>query len=325
MPTSEAVAFWITGSRRGELRPETVAEPGPGQVLVRTLYSAVSRGTETLVFRGEVPPSEHARMRAPFQAGDFPAPVKYGYINVGEVEQGPPELLGRPVFCLHPHQTRYVVPAESVVPLPPEVPPARAVLAANLETAVNGLWDLSPRVGDRIAVVGGGALGCLCAWLAGRIPGCRVELIDVDPQRADIAARLGVGFAQPGGASPDADAVVHCSGSPQGLATALGIAGFEATVLEMSWYGSRSVPVPLGEAFHARRLSLRSSQVGAVAPAQRPRWSHRRRLGLALELLADPAPDCLITAESPFEALPEVLAQLASGQGHGICHRISYP
>ncbi len=292
--------------------------------MVRTLYSAVSRGTETLVFRGEVPPSEYSSMRAPFQAGDFPAPVKYGYVNVGRVERGPAALLGRLVFCLYPHQTRYIVPAASVVPIPREVPATRAVLAANLETAVNGLWDLSPAIGDRIAVVGAGAVGCLCAWLAARIPGCRVELIDINPKRGDVAAQLGVDFALPADASAEADAVLHCSGSPEGLATALRIAGFEATVLEMSWYGSRPVAVPLGEAFHARRLSLRSSQVGTVAPAQRSRWSHRRRLALALDLLADPILDCLITSESAFEELPDVIARLAGNPGHTICHRIYY-
>jgi threonine dehydrogenase-like Zn-dependent dehydrogenase len=307
------------------LRDELLAEPSPEEVRVRTRYSGLSRGTETLVFRGEVPPSEYQRMRAPFQTGDFPAPVKYGYINVGQVERGPQALLGSWVFCLYPHQTRYVVPADAVVPLPPEVPPARAVLAANLETAVNGLWDLAPRIGDRIAVVGGGAVGCLIAWLVSRMPGCRVELIDINPRRATIAAKLGVGFALPEAAQPDADGVVHCSGSAAGLATALGIAGFEAKVLEMSWYGSQAVDVPLGEAFHARRLRLLSSQVGAIAPAQRPRWSHRRRLGLALELLTDPLLDCLITAQSPFEALPAMLARLSEDPGDTICHRIVYP
>lgn len=293
--------------------------------MVRTLYSALSRGTETLVFRGEVPPSEYSSMRAPFQAGDFPAPVKYGYISVGRVERGPAALLGRLVFCLYPHQTRYIVPAASVVPIPREVPATRAVLAANLETAVNGLWDLSPAIGDRIAVVGAGAVGCLCAWLAARIPGCRVELIDINPKRGDVAAQLGVDLPLPADASAEADAVLHCSGSPEGLATALRIAGFEATVLEMSWYGSRPVAVPLGEAFHARRLSLRSSQVGTVAPAQRSRWSHRRRLALALDLLTDPILDCLITSESAFEELPDVIARLAGNPDHTICHRIYYP
>lgn len=325
MTAAQATAFWITTSHKGEFREEALPEPGPEDVMVRTRYSALSRGTEALVFRGEVPPSEYKRMRAPFQAGDFPAPVKYGYINVGEVERGPAELVGRLVFCLYPHQTRFVVPAADVLPLPQDVPPERAVLAANLETAVNGLWDLSLNIGDRIAVVGGGAVGCLVAWLAGQTPGCQVELIDTNPGRAEIADALGVGFALPEDAKPDADRVVHCSGSANGLATALRSAGFEATVLEMSWYGKQAVTVPLGEAFHAQRLCLRSSQVGAVAPAQRPRWSHRRRLALALDLLVDPVLDCLITDESPFEALPMVLARLADAPGESICHRIFYP
>lgn len=320
-----ASAFWITGPCQSNIRRETLRQPDLGQVVVRTRYSAISRGTEALIYRGQVPPSEYQRMRAPFQAGEFPGPVKYGYINVGEVERGPDALLGQTVFCLYPHQTRFMVPAEAVSTLPQNVPAGRAVLAANLETALNGLWDLSPSIGDRISVVGAGAVGCLVAWLAGRVPGCRVELIDTNPGRAEIAARLGVGFASPDRAQADADAVVHCSGSASGLTTALGLAGFEATVLEMSWYGTQSVSLPLGEAFHASRLCLRASQVGSVAAKQRARWSHGRRMRLALELLSDPVLDCLITHESPFDTLPAVFAQLADNPGDSICHRIIYP
>ncbi len=291
---------------------------------MRALYSALSRGTETLVFRGEVPPGEYARMRAPFQAGDFPHPVKYGYISVGEVEEGPPPLHGRRVFCLHPHQTRYVVAAEAVRPLPEGVPPERAVLAANLETALNGLWDADPRIGDRIAVVGGGALGCLVAWLAGRMPGCEVELVDTNLRRATVARALGVAFAAPGAARREADLVIHASGTPDGAALALELAGFEATVLELSWFGARAVPLPLGAGFHARRLTLKSSQVGNVATAQRARWSRERRLDLALRLLADATLDALVTGEDRFEDLPRVLARLAEGPSDTLCHRIVY-
>jgi threonine dehydrogenase-like Zn-dependent dehydrogenase len=263
-------------------------------------------------------------MRAPFQAGDFPAPVKYGYTNVGVVETGPAALAGRTVFCLHPHQTRYVVPADAVHVVPDDVPAARAVLAANMETAINGVWDGGPQVGDRIAVIGGGVVGCLVAWLAGRIPECRVELVDTNGERAAIASRLGVGFATPDRATPGADLVFHASGAPEGLATALRLAAFEAVVVELSWYGAGAVPVPLGEAFHSRRLTLRASQVGAVAATQRSRWTHRRRMALALALLVDPCLDDLITGESPFEALPEVMAELARGPGRALCHRIAY-
>jgi threonine dehydrogenase-like Zn-dependent dehydrogenase len=294
-------------------------------VLVRTLHSGISRGTELLVFRGEVPESEYERMRAPFQEGDFPAPLKYGYASVGVVEQGPQALLGRKVFCLYPHQTHYVVPAEEVHPLPEGLPPARAVLAANMETAVNALWDAAPRIGDRIAVVGSGVVGLLAAWLAGRMPGCEVEVIDTNPARRAVAEGLGLAFASPQAARPHADLVIHASGNAEGLATALRLAAFEATVLEMSWYGRQPVTLPLGEAFHSRRLTLRSSQVGHVSQSQRARWSHGRRLALALSLLRDPALDALLTDAAPFKELPAVLERLAAGAPQTLCHRIDYP
>lgn len=320
----QARAFWTVEPGRGEIRPVSLPAPGPDQVRVRALRSAVSRGTESLVFRGQVPASQAAIMRCPFQDGEFPGPVKYGYASVGLVEAGPPAWLGRRVFCLYPHQDRYVVPQSAVLAVPDAVPDARAALAANMETAVNGLWDAAPRLGDRIAVVGAGVVGCLVAALAARLPGARVELIDLDPRRAAIAARLGCAFATPGQAKPDADLVVHASGSPEGLACALALAGFEATVLEMSWYGDRLVAAPLGEAFHARRLTIRSSQVGSVARAQRARWSHRRRLALALELLADPVFDVLISGTSPFAALPATMARLAGHPDGELCHVIDY-
>ena len=328
-PTAEAPAraCWVVAPGRAELRDEVLPPLAEGQVRVRSLHSGVSRGTEGLVFRGEVPPSEYERMRAPFQQGAFPGPVKYGYVSVGTVEHGPAALQGRTVFCLHPHQTRFQVPADAVLPLPDSVPPGRAVLAALLETAINALWDAAPRIGDRVAVVGGGTLGLLVAWLAARVPGCRVQVVDTVPARAEVAAALGAGFALPDAATPDADLVVHASGQAAGLATALGLAGVEATVLELSWYGSRAVAVPLGQAFHARRLRLQSSQVGSVAPAQRARWSHRRRLALALSLLDDPVLDRLITHSAPFDTLPQVLARLAapaSAEGT-LCQRIDYP
>ena len=325
MTAATAQACWLVEPGCAELRTETLPEPSAGQVRVRTLHSGISRGTETLVYRGEVPASEVERMRAPFQVGDFPGPVKYGYNSVGIVELGPAALLGRTVFCLFPHQTRYVVPADAVHVLPDGVPPARAVILANLETAVNALWDAAPRLGDRIAVVGGGAVGLLVAWLAGRLPGCRVEVVDTHVARRDVAQRLGVDFAVPEAARDEADLVIHASGRAEGLATALRLAAFEATVLELSWYGQREVSVALGGAFHARRLTLKSSQVGQVAAAQRSRWSHRRRIELALSLLADPALDVLITDAAPFADLPAVLARLAASSADAtLCQRIDY-
>lgn len=320
-----ARALWVVGPGRAEVRDEALALPGPGQASVRARQGAVSRGTESLVFRGLVPPSEHERMRAPFQAGDFPGPVKYGYCNVGVVEAGPEDWIGREVLCLHPHQTRYVVPLDALHPLPPGLPASRAVLAPNLETAINGLWDAPPRLGDRVTVVGAGLVGLMAAWLAARVPGCAVQVVDLLPERAGIAHALGADFALPGDARGDADLVVHASGSAEGLATALGLAGFEATVLELSWFGATPVSVPLGEAFHSRRLVLRGSQVGQVAAAQRARWTHRRRMSLALALLAEhPELDPLASESVAFEALPHALARLSERPGGSPCLRVRY-
>jgi len=322
--TDEARGFWVVGPGRGEIRSERLDGPSDGDVVVQALFSGISRGTEALVFGGHVPQSEWTRMRAPFQKGEFPAPVKYGYASVGRIDVGPDDLRGRTVFVLHPHQTRYVVPSSAVHVLPSGVPPARAVLAANLETALNGMWDGRPHVGDRISVIGGGTVGCLTAWLASTIPGCRVELVDINPDRARVAHGLGVRFSLPEHAARDADLVIHASGSADGLQLALEVAGVEATIVELSWFGDHSVPLALGGAFHSKRLTIASSQVGRVAPAQRPRWDARRRMELALGLLSDASLDVLITGESPFDDLPAVMADLARAPGDTLCHRIRY-
>jgi NADPH:quinone reductase-like Zn-dependent oxidoreductase len=296
-------------------------DPGPGEVLVRTRFSGISRGTETLVFRGEVPPDQYGAMRAPFQEGDFPAPVKYGYLNVGVVEAGPAELRGRTVFCLYPHQTAYVVPADAVVPVPAGVPPERAVLAGTVETAVNALWDARPRVGDRVSVVGAGMVGCCVAALLARIPGVELEVIDADPGRATVAGALAVPFASPGSARTGRDLVVHASATGAGLQRSLELLAPEGMVVELSWYGDREVGLALGGAFHSGRLTIRGSQVGTVA---RPDRTYRERLALALDLLRDPAFDALITGRSPFAELPAVLAGLAAGEIPALCQLVTY-
>jgi threonine dehydrogenase-like Zn-dependent dehydrogenase len=293
-------------------------------VEVCTHYSAISRGTEALVFAGRVPSSEYERMRAPFQEGTFPAPVKYGYINVGTVTRGSDDCVGRTVFCLYPHQTRYIVPADAVTIVPDDVPAERAVLAANLETAVNGAWDGAPRSGDRVAVVGAGTVGCLIAWLVAGQKGTDVELIDIDPRKADAAHALGVSFRPSGQASADADLVFHASGTAEGLGLALELAGFESRIVEMSWFGVEPVGLRLGGAFHSKRLQLVSSQVGHIARSQRSRWDHSRRMDLVMRLLASPELDALITEESAFEALPELMQSLATDGGGTLCHRIAY-
>ena len=321
---ADAHAFWLRAPGFGEIRPVTLPEPGKDDVLVRTVRSGVSRGTETLVFGGGVPPDQYAAMRAPFQEGEFPGPVKYGYLNVGAVEQGPPELRGRTVFCLYPHQTAYVVPAAAVTVVPEGVPPARAVLAGTVETAVNALWDAAPLLGDRVTVVGAGMVGCCVARLLSRFPGVQVTLVDVDAGRAGVAAAVGVEFALPDDAPDGRDLVVHASATSAGLQRSLELLAPEGTVIDLSWYGDSEVRLSLGGAFHARRLGIRASQVGTLSPARSGRRTTADRLALALHLLRDPAFDALVTGQSQFCELPDVMAQLAAGSLPALCHTIAY-
>jgi threonine dehydrogenase-like Zn-dependent dehydrogenase len=319
-----ARAFWLCEPGSGEIRQTDLPDPGPTEVMVRTLVSGVSRGTEALVFRGGVPPSQYDAMRAPFQEGDFPGPVKYGYLNVGVVESGARDLVGRTVFCLYPHQTAYVVPAAAVTVVPDDVPARRAVLAGAVETAVNALWDAQPLVGDRVAVVGAGMVGLCVARLLAGIPGVQVTIVDAAGDRASAASELGIRFALPDDAPDDLDLVVHASGTGAGLQLSLDLLGDDGTVTDLSWYGDAPVQLSLGGRFHSARLGIRASQVGQVASSRRGRRTRGDRMALALSLLSDPAFDVLLTGESAFAELPEVMAKLASGSMPALCHTITY-
>ncbi len=322
--TTPATAFWVDSPGVGVLRTEEVPDPAPGEVLIRTVCTGISRGSESLVFRGEVPSGEHERMRAPFQEGDFPGPVKYGYLNVGVVEGGDGGLRGHAVFTLFPHQSAFVVPESAITIIPEGVPARRAALAGAVETAVNVLWDAAPLVGDTITVVGAGMIGCAVARLARGIPGAEVILVDVDRSKAEVSERLGVTYAHPDDAPLERDLVIEASASEEGLQFALASAVTEGEIVVASWFGDRPVRLPLGADFHSRRLTIRSSQVGMVSPRRRERRSTRDRLALALWLLRDPAFDALLTGSSSFRDLPEVMAAVADGSSPGLCHTIDW-
>lgn len=318
-----ASALWITAPRTASLEEEPLPLRGPGSVLVRMLYTGISRGTERLVFEGRVPVGEHERMRAPFQDGEFRFPVKYGYAAVGQVEDGPADCVGKRVFLLHPHQTRVVVPEDCLTEVPDGVPTRRAVLAANMETALTILWDGGVGPGDRVAVVGAGVIGALTAHLAGRIAGTEVTLVDIDPARASLAAALGVRFALPDAVPTACDVVVHASATADGLSTAVAAAGFEATIVEASWYGDTDVAARLGGAFHSRRLRIVGSQVGHVPPGRRARWTNERRLMTALGLLGDDRLDALISGETAFSDAADAYAAVLDAP-ETLCHVFRY-
>ncbi len=320
-----ASAVWFEAPGRVALRNKPLPPPAAGFARVRSLFSGISRGTERLVLGGLVPKSEWTAMRAPLQGGDFPFPVKYGYSAVGLVEAGPDELRGRLVFCLHPHQDRFNAPVGMLMPVPDGVPARRATLAANMETALNAIWDAGAGPADRIAVIGGGVIGLLVGWLAARLPGARVALSDLDPARAALVRHLGMAFVSPEALPADCDVVFHASASEAGLASAIGCAGQEAAVVELSWYGDRTVAIPLGGAFHSRRLRLIGSQVGMVATSRRPRWPHGRRLAAALDLLRDDRLDALVDQAIAFADTPRLLPQVLADGALGLAPVIRYP
>ncbi|MEM9787581.1 MAG: zinc-binding alcohol dehydrogenase [Pseudomonadota bacterium] len=313
-------ALWITGPEQAEIR-ETDLDPARGDVQVRTLFSGISRGTERLVFRGQVPESEYDTMRAPFQEGAFSFPVKYGYAAVGEIATG--DRAGETVFALFPHQTRFSIPDAAAIPIPTNVPPARAVLAANMETALNITWDAEIGIGDRIVIVGCGVVGALVGYLAAKVPGAQVTLSDVDTDKEHLAKALGCDFVVPGDLGDDADVVVHASASAGGLDTAINTAGIEARIVEASWYGAQSVRVSLGGRFHQRRLQLISSQVGRIPAKRATRWTYQRRLAKALSLLSDPRLDALISGETAFDALAAEYGDILMDPTT-LCHRVRY-
>jgi len=320
----ESTAFWVQEPHVGVLRREPLPQAVEGEVLVRTLYTGVSRGTEVTVFGGHVPRTEHDRMRSPHQGGDFPGPVKYGYLNVGVVERGPEPLRGRMVFTLFPHQSAFVVAADAVAPVPDGIPARRAVLAGAVETAINVIWDARPLVGDRVSVIGAGMIGCCIARLLHGIPGVDVALIDVNPARREVADRLGVDFSGIERPPGDRDVVINTSGTAAGLQLALETVVTDGEVIEASWYGDRPATLMLGADFHSRRLTIRSSQVGAVAARRRGHRTSRERLALALQFLHDPAFDALLTGESSWRDLPEVMTSLADGATDVLCHTIRW-
>jgi hypothetical protein len=318
-------SLWYVDAGHAEFRDERLGVPMPGMVRVRASHGAISRGTESLVANGRIPPSEFQRMRAPFMAGTFPFPVKYGYSTVGVVELGPVNLRGRTVFTLHPHQTLFDVPEAAAVPVPANVPACRAVLAANMETALNAAWDAGQGPFAKVAVVGAGVIGSLTGLLLRQLSSASVTLVDINPARAAVASAFGLKFATPTQAPTECELVVHASASSAGLATALNLAGDEATILELSWYGNALVSLPLGGAFHSRRLKLVASQVGMIAPSHRGTWTHRQRLEKALSLLADDRLDVLLEAPVAFGDLPARLPGILDAGSGVLCQRIDYP
>lgn len=313
-----ARALWFESPGVAALRDEPLAEPGEGELRVRAICSGISAGTERLVLMGEVPEEARAQMALAAMRGSFALPIAYGYATVGVVEALGPGVdaarLGERVFLFHPHQDVLVSAASALRSLPSAPPPERLVLAPNLETAVNAVWDAGVGLGDRVLVSGLGVVGLLIAWLCRRAGAGAVIGVDPEEARRDLARALGatrtLAAATPEEIAP-ADHLIEASGTPAALGALVADAGPEAKITVVSWYGRGEVPLPLGGLFHPHRVTLRSSQVGQLDPARRGRWDHARRWALVGELLGEPALDALIAPPVPLSAAPALYARLA--------------
>lgn len=332
-----ATALWFPRARTVELRREVLPAPGPGEVRVRALASGLSHGTEMLVYRGEVPAGTGLDLST--LRGSFAFPISYGYASVGRVVSAAEDVdAPRPgdlVFVHHPHQTGYVVPASLPVILPADLPPELGVFLANVETAINVMLDAHPRLGERVVIFGQGVVGLLLTQLARRTGVERIVTVDPIPLRRELSLRVGADVSLAPGDSVaaklrdltggvGADLAVEASGNPAALAAALNCVAAEGTVVVSSWYGTKEVTLPLGEAFHRGRIRLVSSQVGSIDPALTARWNHRRRLDLARDLLPTLLLAPLITHRVPFVDAAEAYALVDRHHGESVQVVLSY-
>lgn len=306
--TSSATAVWFPRASSAELREETLPPLGPGDVRITAIASAISHGTEMLVYRGQVPAD--LQLDLPTLRGDFAFPIKYGYASVGRVvEAGADAALvpGQHVFVLHPHQSSYVVPDTMPIALPDGLDPELGVFLANVETTLNVMLDAVPRIGDRVAIFGQGVVGLLLTQLVRRAGVSQLITIDPIRTRRDLSLRLGAdsALAPQDAMSLEVDLAIEASGNGTALQQAIDNVAFGGTVVVSSWYGTKPVQLMLGGAFHRRRLRIVSSQVGTIDAALQPRWSNRRRLDTARDLLSELDLAPLISHRLPLQRAAE--------------------
>lgn len=308
-------SLYFTAVRKVEVRRESLGPPGPGQVLVETEVSAVSPGTERLIYLGEAPKSMDIDGRIAALPGKLDYPFKYGYACCGRVKQAPASLRrweGLTVVGLNPHESHFYALPEELVPVPKGVPAEKACLLPLMETAVNLALDGAPLLGEEVVIFGQGMLGLLLTSVLSGFPLSRLITIEPSPRRRAESLRLGAHLSSnpPEYNKNGADLVFELSGRPETLKHALSIAGFGGRVVIGSWYGARQGDSGLGGEFHRNRLTLISSQVSSLAPALTGRWSRERRIKEAWKMLSQTDTSRLVThriplseAEKGYEAL----------------------
>jgi len=321
---AEARALWFKAYDHAEILKERLPLLKPGWCKLQTFFSAISPGTERLVYSGDVPENLRQEMKCPYMGGEFPFPVKYGYSLIGKITEGPKQSIGKIVHVLHPHQDQCIVHMEDTFPIPPRVPPPRGTLASNLETAVNAIWDSNVTIGERALLIGFGIVGSLVARLLSFIPGVQLQVVDTNPSKITLAEKMGFEACNPEKVSGNFDLAFHASGSSDGLQLAIDKVGCEGRIIELSWYGTDKVSLSLGGTFHSQRKTIHSSQVSTVSPRQRPRWDRRRRKSLVFKLLERPEFDSHITHSVPFTKLPDLYGKLKAYPTEGLSYLVRY-
>jgi threonine dehydrogenase-like Zn-dependent dehydrogenase len=318
-------ALWHRSASESEIITGDIRKEEGKELLVESFFSLVSIGTERTVALGMVPPEIREQMKVPYMEGSFSFPCKYGYSLVGKIIRGPAGLKNRFVHLMHPHQDMAWVHPSSVFPLPDGIPPRRAVLAGNMETAVNALWDSEISVGDSVLIAGFGIVGALIALLASCIPGVAIVVLETNEKRRSLAAKLGFDlFENFRTGNTPFDAALNTTGDENALQICIDNTGFESQVTEVSFYGTKAVSVRMGGNFHISRKRIAVSQVSNLPLKKLARWDHLRRKQLVYNLLKDNRFDCLVENAVPFHDAPVLFKLIRSNAMHEISVLLTY-
>lgn len=307
-----------------EMLPVLPPNKKKNSCLIKTLFTAISPGTEYLVYSGGVPKKLYVEMRCPYMGGDFSFPIKYGYSLVGQVLDGPTSLKGKLIHTLHPHQDYARISAEDVYVIPDGISPQRATLASNMETALNAIWDSGVNIGDKVLIVGFGIIGSLIARILSFIPQVEVDVLDVQPAKITLIEQLGFSIYKEE-KEKKYDLAFHTSGSGPGLQTSINNVGLEGKIIETSWYGDKEVNLCLGETFHSQRKLIISSQVSHLPACKSARWDYKRRKEVVFQLLLHPEFDAHITHTIAFHNLPKLFQSLKKNRCQELSYLVYYP
>ena len=322
MDNYTAQSFWVN-KKRGSIKKELLNQSlGNDELLVKAYYSGISYGTEKIVHDSQVPANQYEFMRAPHQVGEFNKEVKYGYLSVGKVVVGPKSMMNKMVYTMFPHQSMYILKSSLATLIPSHIPYKRALLTANMETAINAMWDSQPSIGDNTYVIGAGIVGILMAYVLSSTFGIKVTVIDNNASKKKLCKFFNIDFENNINCIKDPDIIFECSGNASVLSDLINNSTLETKICILSWYGKQQSKIKMGENCFSRRLEIIFSQVGNITPIQSKKWDNLSRRALALKLLDNKKLDSLIDKqEIKLKELPNFFKK---GNTNGLCKVVKY-